>query len=177
MKRESWINPMAKGSRAQTIASVELERDWKGHPEIQEVAFSMELSVLREVGAPRELGAPRERDRKVRPENYVFRPHARVGDVPLQPARAMAIAENRWTHVAIVYDRFVFERMRLYLDGHPVARAVPWGSSVGFADLRTIRIGTRHEQSGAFRGMVDEVKLYARVLSDEEILASAARGS
>jgi Concanavalin A-like lectin/glucanases superfamily len=179
MKRESWINPMAKGSRAQTITSVELERDWKGHPEIQEVAFSMELSVPRELSAPRELGAPRERarDRDLRPENYIFRPQARVGEVRLQPSRSMAIAANRWTHVAIVYDRFLFERMRLYLDGHPVARAVPWGSALGFADLRTIRIGTRHEQSGAFRGMVDEVKLYARALSDEEILASAARGS
>ena len=180
MKRESWINPMAKGSRAQTVTSVELERDWKGHPEIQEVAFSMELSVPRELRAPpRELGAPRERtrERALRPENYIFRPQARVGEVRLQPARAMTIEANRWTHVAIVYDRFLFERMRLYLDGHLVARAVPWGSALGFADLRTIRIGTRHEQSGAFRGMVDEVKLYARVLSDEEIAASAARGS
>jgi hypothetical protein len=166
MKRDSWVNPMAKGSRAQTITSVELEREWKGHPEIQEVAFSMELS------APRER--IRERDRILRPDNYIFRPQARVGDVRLQPSRSMAIAANRWTHVAIVYDRFLFERMRLYLDGHLVARAVPWGSALGFADLRAIRIGTRHELSGAFRGMVDEVKLYARALSDEEILASAS---
>src|SRR5439155_24919915 len=118
MKRDSWVNPMAKGSRAQTVASVEVERDWKGHPEVQQVAFSMELSVPREKARSRERFAG----------DYIFRPVARVGEVQLTPARAMSIAADRWTHVAIVYDRFLVDRMRLYLDGRLVARAVPWGS-------------------------------------------------
>ena len=71
----------------------------------------------------------------------------------------------------------LIDRMRLYVDGRLVARAVAWGSDPGFADIRSMRLGTYQERNGAYRGMIDEVKLYARALSDEEIAASAARGS
>ena len=100
-----------------------------------------------------------------------------VGTVRLAPLRAVAVAADRWTHVAVVYDRFIFDRMRLYVDGKLVARAVPWGSAPGFADLRTLRLGTWVERNGAYRGMIDEVKVYARALSEEEIAQSANRGS
>jgi hypothetical protein len=36
-----------------------------------------------------------------------------------------------------------------------------------------MRSGTWSERNGAFRGMIDEVKVYARALSDEEIAADA----
>jgi hypothetical protein len=39
--------------------------------------------------------------------------------------------------------------------------------------IRGIRIGTAAERNGAYRGMVDEVKVYARALSEEEIAADA----
>ena len=64
--------------------------------------------------------------------------------------------------------------MRLYVDGELVARALPLGSAPGFADVRNVRLGTQFERNGAYRGMVDEVKVYARALSDAEIEASAS---
>ena len=151
MKRENWVNPYVKGSRSQTIASVEVEREWKGRPEIQAITFSL------------------TRDR--RPESFNFGPSARVGDVRLAPLRASNVPPGIWTHVAVVYDRFLFDRMRLYIDGKQVARAVPWGSTPGFADIRGLRIGTWAERNGAYRGMIDEVKVYARALSEDEISA------
>ncbi len=155
MKRENWVNPYTKGARTQTVASLELEpRDF------------VEVKESRR-GPAREL----------RPEQFSYRPEALVGTVRLAPLRAVAVAADRWTHVAIVYDRFVFDRMRLYIDGNLVARAVPWGSAPGFADLRTLRLGTLVERNGAYRGMIDEVKVYARALSEEEIAQSASRGS
>jgi hypothetical protein len=36
-----------------------------------------------------------------------------------------------------------------------------------------VRIGTASERNGAYRGMVDELKLYARPLSEEEIAEEA----
>jgi concanavalin A-like lectin/glucanase superfamily protein len=163
MKRENWVNPYSKGSKMQQVASIDVEREYKGRPEVRQVAFSLELTVPRErVGAPL-------------PEHYYFRPAARFGDVRLA-ARTVSIPAHRWTHVAVVYDRFLFDTMRLYVDGKQVARAVPWGSDPGFAGIRTVRIGTAAERNGAFRGMVDELKVYARPLSDEEIHASAAKG-
>jgi hypothetical protein len=164
MKRESWVNPYAKGRSSQTVASVEIERDWKGRPEVRQLSFSMELAV------------PRARAGEKNPpaDYYHFRPAARVGEVRLAPPTSVRIPAERWTHVAVVYDRFLFDRMRLYVDGELVARAVPFGSAPGFADIRTVRLGTWYERNGAFRGMVDEVKLYARTLSDDEIAASAS---
>ncbi|HUQ28357.1 MAG TPA: LamG domain-containing protein [Usitatibacter sp.] len=161
IRRENWVNPYVKGARMQQVAAVDVEIDFKGHSEVRQVAFSMDLSLPRErVGAPL-------------PEHYVFRPQARVGDSRVAPSRAYSISPQRWTHVAVVYDRFLVDRMRLYIDGKQVARGMPWRSGPGLAMIRTLRIGTAAERNGAYRGMVDEVKVYARPLTEEEIAASA----
>jgi hypothetical protein len=98
-----------------------------------------------------------------------------VGDLRVAPATAsVKVPANRWTHVALVYDRFLVDRVRLYIDGEIVARGLPLGDAPGFADVRNLRLGTQFERNGAYRGMVDEVKVYARTLSDEEIAASAS---
>ncbi|MEP7070537.1 MAG: hypothetical protein ABI789_14915, partial [Usitatibacter sp.] len=92
MKRESWVNPYAKGARTQTVATVEVEREYRGHPELRQVSFSMELSVPRE----------RAKEKNLRADYYTFRPTARAGEVRLAPAGAVKIPADRWTHVAIV---------------------------------------------------------------------------
>ena len=157
MRRENWVNPYGKGARTQQVAAVDVELDWKGRSEVRQVAFVLDVSLPRErVGAPL-------------PDHYVFRPQARAGEVLISPARAISIQPQRWTHVAVVYDRFLVDRLRLYVDGKQVARGLPWGSAPGFATIRTVRIGTAAERNGAYRGMVDELKVYARPLSEEEI--------
>jgi hypothetical protein len=161
MRRENWVNPYGKGARTQQVAAVDVELDYRGHAEVRQVAFVMDLTL------------PRERTGAALPEHYVFRPQARAGDVRVAPARSVSIPPQRWTHIAVVYDRFLVDRMRLYVDGKQVARGMPWGSAPGFAMIRTLRIGTASERNGAYRGMVDEVKVYARPLSEEEIAAAA----
>jgi hypothetical protein len=164
MKRENWVNPYGKGAKLQTVASVDLEREYRGHAEISQIAFSLELSVPKErVGAPL-------------PEHYQFRPSARVGEARIA-ARALSVPAQQWTHVAVVYDRFLFDSVRLYVGGKQVARALPWGSAPGFGDIRAVRIGTGAERNGAYRGMVDELKVFARPLGEDEIAASASGGS
>lgn len=172
MKRENWLNPYVKGSRTQTVATLELERDWRGRPEVRHLAFSLQLA-----GPPEIAESQRRRGvRDLRAEQFAFRPQAHIGEVRLNALRSIAVPAQRWTHVAIVYDRFLVDRMRLYVDGRLVARALPWGSSPGFADLRTLRLGTWVERNGAYRGMVDEVKIHARALREDEIAASAVGG-
>ena len=161
MRRENWVNPYGKGARTQQVAAVDVELEYKGHSEVRQVAFAMDPTLPRE-----RLGAPL-------PEHYVFRPQARAGESRVSPSRAYSIPPQRWTHVAVVYDRFLVDRMRLYIDGKQVARGMPWRSGPGFAMIRTLRIGTAAERNGAYRGMVDEVKVYARPLTEEEIAASA----
>ena len=161
MRRENWVNPYGKGGRTQQIAAVDVELDYKGRAEVRQVAFGLDVTLPRgRVGAPL-------------PDHYFFRPQARAGEARIAPSSGMSIPAQRWTHVAVVYDRFLFDRLRLYVDGRQVARGMPWGSAPGFAMIRGIRIGTAAERNGAYRGMVDEVKVYARALSEEEIAADA----
>jgi hypothetical protein len=161
VRRENWVNPYGKGSRLQQVAAVDLELDYKGRAEVRQVAFGLDLSP------------PRERVGAVLPEHYVYRPQARAGEVRIEPSRALSIPPQVWTHVAVVYDRFLVDRLRLYVDGKQVARGMPWGAAPGFAVIRAVRIGTASERNGAYRGMVDELKVYARPLAEEEIAASA----
>ena len=163
IKRESWVNPYLKGRNLQTMATVELERDYQGHPEETQVSLSMELLAK----------SPSVNDRNPSPDSFKFKPQALVGDVRVAPVGSLKIDANRWTHLAIVYDRFLVDRMRLYLDGHLVARSMAWSAAPGFADIRRVRLGTGYERNGAYRGMIDEVKVFARPLSDEEIAAES----
>jgi len=161
MRRENWVNPYTKGAGTQQVASVDLELDYKGHAEVRQVAFAMDIVL------------PRERVGAALPEHYLFRPEARAGEARIASSRAVTIPAGQWTHVAVVYDRFLVDRMRLYVDGRQVARGMPWSSAPGFAAIRTVRIGTAAERNGAYRGMVDELKVYARPLSEEEIASDA----
>jgi hypothetical protein len=161
MRRENWVNPYGKGGRTQQVASVDVELDYKGRAEVRQLAFAMDLTL------------PRERVGAILPEHYQFRPEARAGDARIASSRAVTIPAQQWTHIAVVYDRFLIDRMRLYVDGRQVARGMPWRSAPGFANIRTVRIGTAAERNGAYRGMVDELKVYARPLSEDEIAAEA----
>ncbi|HEY2628296.1 MAG TPA: LamG domain-containing protein [Usitatibacter sp.] len=165
IKRESWVNPYIKGRPLQTVATIELEREYQGPPEITQVSLSMEL-------VPPRNGSMSERNPI--PDTYKFKPQARVGEVRVAPVGTLKIEANRWTHLAIVYDRFLVDRMRLYLDGLLVARAMSWDGAPGFTDIRRIRLGTGLERNGAYRGMIDEVKVFARPLSDDEVAADGA---
>jgi hypothetical protein len=149
----------------QTVAVIELERERHGRPEVLQAMFYLQVTLPRE----------RAGETVKAPEEHNYRPRGRVADVELAAPRALMIPAARWVHVALVYDRFLIDRMRLYVDGRLVARAAPWGSGLGYADLRTMRIGTWSERNGAYRGMIDEVKVHARALSDDEIAAEAAR--
>lgn len=165
MRRENWVNPYNRGAQLQQVASVDVERDWEGRAELRQIAFAMEVSLPRE-----RMGAPL-------PEHYVFRPEVRMGETAIAPSRALSIPPQRWTHVAVVYDRFLVDRVRLYVDGQQVARGMPFRAGPGYAMIRSVRIGTMAERVGAYRGMVDEVKVYARALTEEEIAAAAAARS
>ena len=165
LKRESWVNPYVKGRPVQTVATVELEREYQGRPEITQISLGLEL--LAPQGA-----SPNERNPVA--DTYKFKPLARVGEVRVAPVGAMKVEANRWTHLAIVYDRFLVDRMRLYLDGRLIARAMSWDGAPGFTDIRRIRLGTGAERIGAYRGMIDDLKVFARALSDDEIAAEGA---
>ena len=80
-----------------------------------------------------------------------------------------APATGRWQHVAATYDGAV---ARFYVDGEQAASA-PFAGNVGDSDAW--RIGAYGATSGGFfDGLVDNVRIYSRALSAEEIALDMA---
>lgn len=104
---------------------------------------------------------------------YRLRPRGRVGDITVR-ARTVDVPAHAWTHVALVYDQ-PWHAARLYLDGRRVARAGVH-LTPPLVRQQMLRIGTWHEANQAFRGEVDELRVYGYALGEDEIRASAARG-
>lgn len=82
---------------------------------------------------------------------------------------------NQWVHIAAIYDG---ERMVLYYDGVEVAARAASGAIP--VTTSPLHLGTKTAASGALNhldGMLDQVRLYGRALSTEEVAALAAEGS
>jgi hypothetical protein len=82
---------------------------------------------------------------------------------------ASALPLNTWSHVATTYDGAV---VRVYVDGTLVASQAAVGSIIGSAS--PLRIGGNTIWGEFFNGLIDEVRVYNRVLSAAEILSDSA---
>jgi len=84
-----------------------------------------------------------------------------------------ALAVERWHHVAMTYDS---DRLRLYVDGKAAGeRQIGRERTTGQGGLA---FGRRQDNSGDgyhFRGVIDEVRLYDRALSAEQVQTRAQR--
>ena len=75
-----------------------------------------------------------------------------------------------WHHAATVYDPFEAS-LTLYLDGKLVETT--WGVPTPQFNIRNIRFGTWFKANQAFRGMLDEFKLYNYARTAQEIKIAA----
>ena len=92
---------------------------------------------------------------------------------PMVYTAANAIEVGRWYHLAGSWDG---ETIRVYVDGVPAGASVP--SSPVVYDASDARIGCDSDNGTItqyFSGVLDEVELYDRALSDDEIALLAAR--
>ena len=100
---------------------------------------------------------------------------ANVGNVNIFAGDGATVTNGQWRHVAVVFNRV--GNMVRYVDG------VPTGSQYSLASLngqsldstKQIQIGAR-DQSGDeiyFNGVIDDVRVYARALTVEEIAVLA----
>ena len=77
-----------------------------------------------------------------------------------------------WVHLAAVYEPNV--RMTLYMNGAPVAAKTTGLPAVGvFAGTAPLWIGRQFSAANntSFEGLIDEVAIYDKALSDEQVLA------
>ena len=90
-----------------------------------------------------------------------------------------ALAAKRWHHLAVTYSGSrMAEGVRVYIDGRPAKVSVqldtlyrPFRNDGPFKD--PFRIGSGWGPERRFRGLIDDVRAYSRILNREEISALA----
>ena len=92
-----------------------------------------------------------------------------INDGPPELLAPIADLEGVWHHYLYTYDEDTIEA-NLYVDGE--LQDTQTGSTPHPADLTTPRIGNEYEPARMFCGVLDEVRVYDRVLSDDEIKAN-----
>jgi hypothetical protein len=75
-----------------------------------------------------------------------------------------SLAANTWTHLAVTYDRVT---LRLYVNGVQVSSLAATGSIA--TSTTPLQIGGDSIYGQFFQGMIDEVRVYNRALSQAEI--------
>ncbi len=90
-----------------------------------------------------------------------------------------AIALNQWQHVALTWDGSITAaNAKLYVNGQETAYSTTTnaaGSRVSDASS-SLRIGNGPGSTTTFNGLIDDVRLYNRVMTPQEIAVLAAKG-
>jgi hypothetical protein len=74
--------------------------------------------------------------------------------------------DGEWHHVAVVRSANVHE---LYIDGELIANNIPDFTTIEYGDNHDIFIGKSHRNTDYFEGAIDEVKIFDRALTAQEI--------
>ncbi|WP_347275227.1 Ig-like domain-containing protein [Candidatus Kuenenia sp.] len=81
-------------------------------------------------------------------------------------------SNGSWYHVVGTYNKTTGEQ-KLYVDGQLVDTQThpSWNVIVPLTDRNYMAIGTRYTDFGFFRGIIDDVQIYNRALSGQEVLS------
>ena len=90
---------------------------------------------------------------------------------------AEPLALNRWHHVAATYDGSLLATgVKIYVNGKPVKMHVVVDElNQSFASGEPLRIGVGAGNKNGFQGRIDEVRLYDKALSPDDVAILAAR--
>ncbi|MBD3418942.1 MAG: hypothetical protein GF398_02370 [Chitinivibrionales bacterium] len=84
----------------------------------------------------------------------------------------ITLTPSTWYHVACTWDHFT-RQSRIYLDGNPVAQDTVADDNPGAIALT---FGRSELHGTAFKGMLDDVRIYRRVLTEEQVATLAHGG-
>ena len=84
-----------------------------------------------------------------------------------------AVTLGQWHHVAVTYDAGGTRIPLMYIDGLPVSSYDLTGAATGGHSFTTLNahIGADAVPNRFFDGMIDDARVYNRVLTDDEVLA------
>jgi Concanavalin A-like lectin/glucanases superfamily len=83
------------------------------------------------------------------------------------------VSDDKWHHVAVTFDQSAGGQSAFYVDGQTVgsgANVNPWSWQLG----QEIELGLSHNTNSwqAFNGLLDDVRVYSRVLIDTEVTSA-----
>ncbi len=101
-----------------------------------------------------------------------------VDGVPIQHSEGNIASEgtfelNEWQHVA---GRIANGERQFWINGQRAGTSEVVTPFPGFADTASVLIGDTHETNRNFQGMIDEVRIWNRALSEDEILEQMGQG-
>ncbi|MBT4162187.1 MAG: LamG domain-containing protein [Gammaproteobacteria bacterium] len=147
-RREDWINPYHGGSGFQTFVVV-----------TSDMMMDVTSSAC-PVAPPWALLTSMTHYDEEAGESDVVRAHSEPNSIP----------PDEWMHGAVTYDPHE-ATLTLYLNGEEIDKA--YGVPRQEFDIRIIRLGTWFKANQAFRGYVDELKVYDYIRSADEVFLEA----
>lgn len=104
----------------------------------------------------------------------LFQSETNNNQLVVQLTSTNVLSDNKWHHIAVTYDQDIFGpftgTMAIYVDGQfdsSTLAGEDWSWQVG----QEIELGLSHDTNSwqAYQGLLDDVRVYNRVLSDPEI--------
>lgn len=84
---------------------------------------------------------------------------------------ATPLIDDQWHHVAVVLDGGNTDDIRLYVDGQIEAASGLVQRIINTSAANTVKIGVFTDTQRYFNGLIDDVRIYDRALSENEVLA------
>ena len=166
-------------------------KDWVEIPHADSLTVDTSVTVMAWIKTPRHGGPNGALWQAIiakgnAPRSYSFYTcqqsggvHLSVGDFQGETS-GQNIALNRWQHVVGQVDNGMH---RYWINGKPTA-AYPIGVSLpGRSDTAPVRVGNSHDTKPAispdrhFRGLIDELRVWNRALSHDEIIREMKTGN
>ena len=84
------------------------------------------------------------------------------------------LADDSWHHLVFTYDQAAAEEGKVYVDGQLVLAEAGWGGYIDASLTSPLSFGgarpDRADPWGEFDGFIDEVQIYSRAITADEVL-------
>ena len=164
--------------------------DWVEIPHHNSLTVDTSVTVMAWINTPRSQGPNGAewqgiiaKDNTLRSYNLYTgvgdRVHLSIGNGVGQPCCSGSASEgtfalNTWQHVVAQLDSNGVHRY--WINGESAGTSQAGGTLPGLADTASVLVGKTHEETREFLGMIDEVRVWNRALSETEILEQMTIG-
>ena len=159
------------------------ESDWVEVPHADILSVEEAVTVMAWINAERHMGPNSQRWQGILAKGNGPRSYSFYTESPSECLHLSAggsgsvctgkIALNEWQHVAAHVEDGVH---RYWLNGENVGEFPEKNPLPGLADTDSVLVGKTHEGQREFLGLIDEVRIWNRALSEDEIRAEMDTG-